>query len=417
MTPRTLVTLSCLSLPLLGCAPNDDTAAEVPTTLSGTVLDRYTREPVDGAWVWVDDGGVVTSTRSAADGSYLFEDLPTDRSVTVAAFTEDAMAVTWSGWSLAEHGATLDLVTQQHTYANGAFDMEVSGSISGLPQDCDVSFYGEEGYVGFLEVEEATTRDFSFVADIRDGDDVWYLTALATDRTTGTVLGVAWGSVPDDPGGSARLDLVMGEPLSSGTLNADLPAYDGDVFDDAPTDCSSGAQVHDPLAWGTVLGVPTGCELTADAFRVDYSWLPLPSHGERALVSFTDTTHRYQSLAEHSMPEDGGEEIMDIMDPPVVDGGPDAELNPAQPLSWAPVDGARYYWVYVTSGARRLWRITPLGGTEASIPALPEGLDMATIGEQGSWSLWASTHHDIEDLADGTFLRQAGISGGRVDLR
>lgn len=275
-------------------------------TLTGTVTDATTAEPIEGAWVRVGWRFGVTD----ADGSYTLEDVVTgDRNVRV------------SKWGYYSSSATVTILPGETTTYDVALEPLGYGDVSGIVTDATTGdpIAGARVQVGFWWFNAAYTDDTGayLVEDVVAADQTVYVSSfgyfsaavtvtVVADATTtldvaldpltfGSIAGTVTDSETGDPIEGARIQVgfywwdsdttdAAGEYVVEDVLTGDYTviATSAEHFAGTATvTVTDGATTIadfalDPLTYGVVSGVVTNAEtddpLSGARIQVGLSW-------------------------------------------------------------------------------------------------------------------------------------------------
>ncbi|MFH1462762.1 MAG: carboxypeptidase-like regulatory domain-containing protein [Pseudomonadota bacterium] len=393
------MTRALLLLPLLTACDTDGIDSAAPPALadlSGTLLDYYEGDaPVEGAWVVVDDGEAVISTRTGADGSFSLPGLPAEAPVTLTFLAEDREAMTFLGFVVGDHEMPIALhgCSLRDLAAYERPTLEVEGTLSGAPQGSYVLLYGEDDYHDYVSGAGDAPVPFGFTAHLSEGAERFRFSAFAIDAGYAT-LGVAYEEVDATGGDVTGLDLTLtpAEALSPLTIAFDAPTLDGVLLAEIPEEnCIYAGSAFPGVDSGVVTGWAETCSDTASGFEVSMSYLPTADDhvSVYAAPDLDGATYAWAIV-----PITGASMQVPLLDSPVLDS-PDT-FGPGTALSWAPVAGAREHTLAIYDDEGVAWRFYG-GEGEAAFPDLPEGAPLPALRGAAAWMVYARDYTVADD--------------------
>lgn len=374
-----------------GCpsSPVEDTA--LWTGLTGTVLDAENDEPVDQAWVVVDDGEALPWTRTGADGSFSFAEVAEDAVVSLSFAAEGREALTWQEVAVADLEVPL-VVHGLEALDDGVYDvgtLTVEGTID-APVGYEISICGSPECQSLGEVEEEPMA-FSFEAPLRAGETSYAFTTVARSQD-GEDLRLARSVAT----GSA-LAITPKDQLDTVTLQAPWPTVDGQESESIQLGCPS-ATTWLEQTWA---GMSTSCVRSESGAEVVVQTLPGAETLGMTVDATLSLTEDLWAVSAVSLPLDGEDMDVELPDSPVVDH---ADLTPDTPASWTLTQPSDEVEVVVTDHEHR-WVIVPSEGShQASLPRLPDEVDreLFAADEGAEWRL--ETSWEVGDTHGGSMI-------------
>ncbi len=364
--------------------------------LDGILMDPYVDDaPIDGAWVVLDTGSELLSTRSAADGTFSIDMVPLDQPLTITFAAPDRVALTRTGFLLEEQ--TLPMEVRTCIYRSMDFydlgTITVSGTFEGAPDGSYVLFYGENGYHGYSKASGEGPVSFGFEAELYPGAHSYTFSAVALNGSNYDIEGVAVATVQDGDEPS----LTLSSDFTPLTVSTNQPSIDGQaVTQIESSNCISTAYTHPTELWAVVSGWTRSCETTEDGFLLSIPFLE-QDLGTRVAVSlFNDLDSA--AFAYVDSPVNGEQVELSLLDSPIPDTH--GTFEPGTSISWTQVDGADDYYLRVVEDDLAAWYLMADSGTAIAFPAFPDDFDNSMIMETGNWEL-AARHGEWDD--DGNF--------------
>ncbi len=394
----TLILLICCGCENSGTMPNDDDDDDTTSVidLEGTVVDPYLGGAgVGDAWILVDTGTEQFSARTAADGTFLVPDVPDTTPIVLTVAGEDRQAVTWSGLVLADTELPFELsCTYRATSYYDFPTMRVTVEVTDAPVGSWVFVTGDGLYdYPYAQVMDEAAVELDFEVTLYDPELTTYtISALVQDGTTGELVGAGattvdvadevTAAIDADDASPAELDVTVNQPLLAGEPLTDL---DTDYM-------SSLGLVY--LDDGALAGWTRHWSHGEGGFDLLVDHVPVEGHVHHLGLYLAEDLSTADEFAYAQVPFAPGttDLAVEVLDSPAPDGD---EFTPGTTLTWAPVDGAETYGLYVADEVGVAWWIsTP--DPELSFPALPEGFDSTIIMESGTWALRAQYHDAVE---------------------
>ena len=402
LCPRLQLPVAALvgaALLLTGCPVSDDDDDGGGIDLQGTVVDPYLDDAgVSDAWIIVDTGDELMSTRSANDGSFVLPELPRDEPIVLTVAGSERRASTYLDMVLAEQELPLQLSCsyREATYYDAPM-MVVSGTFTGAPVGTWVIFSGE----GMLQydyfyAESSSPTEFQFEAQLDPGTEEYFFTAMAFDGETGEPRAAGAVTVEVAPQVDVEMELAYDETVSM-TVSASQPRLDGEPLTTLdPTYTSSLGMVYVGKGYGSFVGWTLGWEATDDGFELDVRTAVMDDQQPRIALYLSEDLTARRAFSYAMVPiEPGATELeVDVLDSPLLEG--DDTFEPGATVSWAPVDGADSNTLYVMDGDAPTWWLFA-GEPTFPFPRFPDGFDSSMLFEDGTWT--ARSYH--RTLVDG----------------
>ncbi len=386
---------------LVACAGDLDVDDDVGAVdLQGTVIDRVLDDaPVSDAWIIVDTGAELITTRSGGDGSFSVPALPADDPITITVAAEDRRALTVQGMVLSDTDLPLEVdcgYRSPDDYDRARHTL--TGRASGLASQTGVLISGS----GMLDYEYLYTEAgeaMSYEFEVEDpGTEEFVMAGLAYDGYSGALVDGVVASVPFGP--DMEADLVF-EGISARPLTVTSPqvTLDGTVLERLDdTYVSSLCLVYLDDSWGAFLGWNDTWALEDGAFVYQASYIPIEGRELRVSLYQAADLVDPDAFSYASARLNAGDTALEIaaLDSPHLDTH--GRFEPGTTVSWDPVMGADEITVVLLDGDEVPWTlVTRDAGTSIDFPRLPDDMDPEILLDgDAEWMVraWA---YDVDD--------------------
>lgn len=401
----------CLLAFLAACGtePGDSALPLVP--LEGSVVDPFTAEAVDGAWVIVDDGVDLISARTGGDGTFSIPDVPAGVPLSLTFAAEGRTALTAQQVVLAEgdEPMVIDSLVSRDPADFAGDPLDIDGTLTGAPVGSYVMLYGENAYLGYVQVPDDAPVPFSVEATRERDMDTYTLSAVAVTVVgqdyTVEAVGVATVADGESPEIPLSTDLVDLEILTN------RPTLDGDPVEDLePAYCINLASTTPAATSQAVLGWNQRCESTDSGFSLlvrgllpDPSWVGV----------YLGEDIEAGDLAYGVLPVSPGTTSLsvDLLDSPALSTR--GEFAPGTPVSWTPPEGDLDVHMTVTDADGYAWFLFSYGDPTLTFPRLPDEFDPSLLtGAEATWYVGAYDYATVDDTYDWSQPYLASISRG-----
>lgn len=425
-----LYILVALSLALAGCEPGsgtsaddddiaDDDVAEETLDLEGQVVDPYLDGAgVSDAWIIVDTGAEVISTRSGADGTFAIPALPAESPVSLSFMGEDRQALTYPDSILSEYELPLQISLPYRSTTYYDFEtMWIHGSISGAPEGSWVliseSSLSEYPY---YYVETGAPVDFEIEVTVFAEETVSF-SVVAQDGTTGELLAAGAAEVPVGEDADVDVDLAGTQP-SELTVTVNQPVLNGEPLTQLDMTYQSSLGLVYLGGNGPLSGWTRHWSQSVDGFELLVDHVPVEGFTPHAGVYLVESFEVESDFAYALVPFDPEDDelTVEVLDSPDLQG--QDQFGPGTTLSWAPIEGAEYYSMYAVDGGSVAWYIGT-DGTEITFPSLPDEFDMSILlDSEADFTVRANAYDEIEGENGLEYdYKISGTVGGTVDLQ
>jgi len=418
---------------LAGCEPgsgmstgdddvaDDDVADDDVATLDleGQVVDPYLDGAgVSDAWIIVDTGDEVISTRSGADGTFAIPAVPSETPVSLTFAGEDRQALTYPDSILAEYELPLEISLPYRSSTYYDFDsMWIRGEISGAPTGSWVMISAPNLYdYPYYYVETDAPVAFEFEVTIYDEETLPF-SVIAQDGTTGELLAAGAAEVPTSEDAEVDVELTDAAPTDI-TVTVNQPVLNGETLTQLDMTYQSSLGLVYLGAYGPLAGWTRHWSQSTDVFELVVDHVPVdgftPHLGVYLVESFEVACDFAYALVPFDPEED--ELAVEVLDSPDLQG--QDQFGPGATLSWEPIDGAEYYGMYIDDGGSVAWYIGT-EETEIAFPTLPDGFDSSILLDStGSFTVRANAYEESEGENGPEYdYRISGTIGGTVDLQ
>ncbi len=414
--PWTLLatTLTIAALTLGGCEPSsgslgdddsagdddDDTSGSSDTLdLEGTVVDDYlSGAPVSDAWIVVDTGEELISTRSSGDGTFVIPDLPGQIPIALTVAGENRRATTYADMVLADVEMPLELNCpyRDSTYYDLA-TMRITGDVIGAPEGSWVVLSGPGlADYPYYEAEADGSTAFELEAQLTGDPETYVFSALVQDGTTGALLGAGAAEVQVASDVEANVELTSADPIQL-DVSVNQPLLDGEPLEQLDDYYVTSVGLVNVGDYGALAGWTNHWDFTGDGFDVVVDYVPIDGFQHQINLYLSEDLTVQGNFSYAAVPFDGGAEELDVvaMDSPVL--STHDTFEPGVTVSWEPVEMAEGYSLYIMDGDEPAWWIST-DETEVTFPSFPDGFDASIIlDDGGDWYVRATYYEELED--------------------
>ena len=388
---KALCVLFAFTLAMVGCEPgtgtsaddDDDTAMpdddDDTLDLEGQVVDPYLDgSGVSDAWIIVDTGTEVISTRSGADGTFAIPALPAESPVSLTFSGEDRQALTYPDAILAEYELPLQVSLPYRSTTYYDLDtMRVSGTVQGAPVGAWVLISAPNlSDYPYYPVESDAPVAFEFEVTVF-GDESLPLSVIAQDGTTGELLAVGAAEVPVGEDAEVDVELEAAAPTDL-TVSVNQPVLDGEPLAQLDMTYQSSLGLVYLGGYGPLSGWTRYWSQSVDGFELVVDHVPVEGYTPHIGVYLVEDFEVESDFAYALVPFDPADEelAVEVLDSPDLQG--QDQFGPGTTLSWEPIEGAEYYSMYIVDGGSIAWYIGT-EETQIAFPTLPDGFDASIL--------------------------------------
>jgi len=261
--------------------PDDDVGDDDVATLDleGTVIDPYLDGVgVSDAWIIVDTGSEVISTRSGGDGSFAIPALPSEIPISLTFAGEDRQALTYPDAILAEYELPLEIALPYRSASYYDLDtMWISGTISGAPVGSWVMISAPSLYdYPYYYVESEAAVEYEFEVTVFDEESLSF-SVIAQDGTTGELLAAGAAEVPVGEDADVDVELEDSEPTDV-TVTVNQPVLNGEPLAQLDLNYQSSLGLVYLGGFGPLAGWTRHWSQALDGFELVVDHVPLEGY-------------------------------------------------------------------------------------------------------------------------------------------